>query len=74
MSSSLPLLGSTDAAPIRYFETAKLNQILGNFDEALRLAERGLSIEKDCLGDDHVIYQQSSHFVRQLREGSRETQ
>jgi len=55
------------AACHRYLEAAKLNESHGRLEEALRCAERGLEIDRDCLGIDHPLYQNSLKAVRDLR-------
>ena len=54
-------------APNRYFEAARLSGKLGEHDNALVHAERGLQIDEDCLGNDHVLYQESLEKVEALR-------
>ncbi|KAJ4417782.1 hypothetical protein N0V82_005948 [Gnomoniopsis sp. IMI 355080] len=51
-----------------YIEAAKLCVKLGRTDEALRLAEKALQIDEDCLGKDHDLYQTSLEVVKSLRE------
>jgi hypothetical protein len=51
----------------RYMEAAKLNKSLGKHEDALRCAERGLQIDKDCLGFDHPLYQESIEFVQEIK-------
>jgi hypothetical protein len=51
----------------RYLEAAKLNESQDKFKEALRCAERGLEIDRDCLGIDHPLYQTSLKAVDDLR-------
>ncbi len=50
----------------RYLEAAKLNEGHGKLKEALRCAERGLEIDRDCLGMDHPLYQNSLTAVDDL--------
>jgi hypothetical protein len=54
-------------ALFRYFEAARLSAKLGNQDEALVFAERGLEIDEDCLGKDHVLYRKSYETVQSWR-------
>jgi len=51
----------------RYLEAAKLNEGHGKLKEALHCAERGLEIDRDCLGIDHPLYQNSLKAVDDLR-------
>ncbi|KAF1986995.1 SET domain-containing protein [Aulographum hederae CBS 113979] len=50
-----------------YFESSRLHKALGNHDEALRCADKGLFIDEDCLGTDHAIYQTGRETVEALR-------
>jgi hypothetical protein len=59
-------LGSTDAAKKRYFEAAKLSEKIGKYEAALGFAERGLALDKDCLGEDHDVYLTSLKTIRRL--------
>jgi hypothetical protein len=52
---------------VRYFEGSRLNGSLGKPDDALRYAQAGLRIDRDCLGLDHVLYQDSLKVVRRLQ-------
>jgi hypothetical protein len=54
----------------RYFEAAKLNQKLDRLKDALECAERGLRIDRDCLGSDHPLHEQSLKVVQDLRQES----
>ena len=58
---------STDAMPHRYFEASKLNQRLLRYNEALRCAERGLELDRDCLGEDHELYLEDLKFIEELK-------
>jgi hypothetical protein len=51
----------------RYLEAAKLNQGHEKYEDALKCAERGLEIDRDCLGIDHPLYQHSLRAVQELR-------
>jgi hypothetical protein len=54
----------------RYFEAAKLNEKLGRVMDALNCAEKGSCIDRDCLGTDHPLYEQSEKTVQKLRQKS----
>jgi hypothetical protein len=54
----------------RHMEASRLYAALGQHKEALEHAERGLLLDKDCLGVDHPIYQETLRVVQTLR-GSR---
>ncbi|OCK74456.1 SET domain-containing protein [Lepidopterella palustris CBS 459.81] len=51
-----------------YFEAAKLNMGLGRREEALRCAEKGLEIDRDCLSTDHPLYQHGVATVQELKK------
>jgi hypothetical protein len=51
----------------RYLEATKLNEELGNYEEALYSAERALEIDQDCLGTDHSLYQETLETVQSLK-------
>ena len=51
----------------RYLEATKLNEELGNYEEALYSAERALEIDQDCLGTDHALYLETLETVRSLK-------
>jgi hypothetical protein len=48
-------------------EAAKLNKEQHKYKDALHSAERGLEIDKDCLGLDHPLYQESLKTVQSLK-------
>ncbi|KAL3419272.1 TPR domain-containing protein [Phlyctema vagabunda] len=50
-----------------HLEAARLSQLLGHSDNALGFAEKGLEIEKDCLGTDHPLYQESLKLVQDMQ-------
>jgi hypothetical protein len=53
---------------LRYFTTAKLNEEVGRLKEALRCAEEGLRIDRDCLGDDHVLHERNLEVIQALEK------
>jgi hypothetical protein len=55
------------AKSTRYFEAATLNEELGALSEALKCAEKGLRLERDCLGLDHALYEHSVVVVQKLK-------
>jgi len=40
---------------------------LGKLEEALKCAEEGLRLEKDCLGVDHALYEHGANVVHKLK-------
>lgn len=60
-------LGFTDAAKNRHFEAARLSEKMGKCGAAVEFAERGLALDKDCLGEDHEVYQASMEVVQRLK-------
>jgi hypothetical protein len=53
--------------PHRYFEASRLNQRLLRYNEALRCAERGLELDRDCLGEDHALYLEDLKIMKELK-------
>jgi tetratricopeptide (TPR) repeat protein len=51
----------------RYLEATKLNEELGNYEEALSSAEKALEIDRYCLGTDHVLYLETLETVQSLK-------
>lgn len=51
----------------RHIAAAKLCQALGRHGEALHHAERGVALDKDCLGTDHRLYQKSLDILKAVK-------
>lgn len=53
----------------RYLAAGESHLNLGNKDEALRCANRGLELEEICLGNDSPFYQESLQRVNEVEAG-----
>lgn len=50
-----------------YYSVAEMYEKSGRSEEAVKSAERGVEIDRDCLGEDHPLYGEAEAFVARLR-------